>query len=123
MQHFSCALIAVALLAAVPVLGQSAAPTGEAVTVASPPLSAEKQLEIKTSIARFSRALKPGQDLPRVTDKLAVGATVPGSVQLITLPQDTVTEVPTTTSYRFVLMGDSIAVVEPETRKVLQIIE
>ena len=123
MQHFSCALLCVALLGAGPVLAQSSAPRGEAVNVANPPLSAEKQLEIKTSIARYSRALKPGQDLPRISDKLAVGATVPAAVQLITLPQDTVTEVPTTTSYRFVLMSNSIAVVEPETRKVLQVID
>ena len=123
MQHFSCALLCVALLGAGPVLAQSAAPPGEAVKVANPPLSPEKQLEIKTSIARYSRALKPGQELPRISDKLAVGATVPAAVQLITLPQDTVTEVPTTTSYRFVLMGNSIAVVEPETRKVLQVID
>jgi Protein of unknown function (DUF1236) len=123
MQHLSCAFICVALLTAAPVLAQSSAPPGEAVHVANPPLSAEKQLEIKTSITRYSRALKPGQDLPRISDKLTVGATVPTAVQLITLPQDTVTEVPTTTSYRFVLMGSSIAVVEPETRKVLQIIE
>jgi hypothetical protein len=123
MQHLFCAFICVGLLTAAPALAQSSAPPGEAVNVANPPLSAEKQLEIKTSIARFGRALKPGQDLPRISDKLAVGATVPDAVQLITLPQDTVTEVPTTTSYRFVLMGNSIAVVEPDTRKVLQIIE
>ena len=123
MQHFSCALVCVALLGAAPAIAQSAPPRGEAVNVANPPLSAERQLEIKTSIARYSRALKPGQELPRISDKLAVGTTVPPAVQLITLPQDTVTEVPTTTSYRFVLMGDSIAVVEPETRKVLQVIE
>jgi len=123
MQHFFCAFICVGLLTAAPALAQSSAPPAEAVTVASPPLSAEKQLEIKTSIARYSRALKPGQDLPRIRDKLTVGTTVPATVELITLPQDTVTEVPTTTSYRFVLMDSGIAVVEPETRKVLQIIE
>ena len=123
MQRFSCALICIALLGAPAVPAQTAAPSGEPVNVANPPLSAEKQLEIKTSIARYSRAIKPGQDLPRSREKLAVGATVPPTVELITLPQDTVTEVPTTTSYRFVLMGDSIAVVEPETRKVLQVID
>jgi hypothetical protein len=123
MQHVSRALISVLFLAAVPALAQSSGPPGEVVNVGNPPLSAEKQLEIKTSIARYSRALRPGQDLPKVSDKLAVGATVPASMQLIVLPQDAVTETPTTTSYRFVLMGNSIAVVDPETRKVLQIIE
>ena len=123
MQRLSVALISVALVAGVPVLAQTSGPPGEAAIVPTQPLSPEKQLEIKTSIARFSRGLKPGQDLPRTSEKLVVGATVPASVDLINLPQDAVTEIPTTTSYRFVLMDNRIAVVEPETRKVLQIID
>jgi hypothetical protein len=116
------ALVAVALATA-PGFAQT---SGTAVPVdrsAGPPLSAEKQLEVKTSIARYSRGLKPGQDLPKIGEKLAIGATVPASVELINLPQDSVTEVPTTTTYRFVLMQDGIAVVDPETRKVVQVID
>jgi hypothetical protein len=86
-------------------------------------LSPEKQLEVKTSLARYARGLKPGQDLPKINEKLTVGATVPASIELISLPQDTITEVPTTTTYRFVLMREGIAVVDPETRKVLQVID
>ncbi len=125
MQRFSCALVTAAFLAAAPALAQTPTPGGPATVeeVAKQPLTAEKQLEVKTSIARYSRALKPGQDLPKISDKLTVGATVPGSIELISLPQDTVTEVPTTTSYRFVLMREGIAVVDPDTRKVVQIIE
>jgi len=125
MQRFSCALVTTALLAATPALAQTATPGGPARVeeVGKPPLSAEKQLEVKTSIARYSRALKPGQDLPRLPDKLAAGTTVPAGVELITLPRDAVTETPRTTSYRFVLMRDSIAVVDPETRQILQVIE
>ncbi len=44
-------------------------------------------------------------------------------MDLISLPQDTVTEVPTTTSYRFVLMKEGIAVVDPDTRRVVQVID
>jgi hypothetical protein len=100
-------------------------PGGPATTIETqkPPLSPEKQLEVKTSIARYNRALKPGQDLPKTNERLAVGATVPASVELISLPQDTVTEVATTTTYRFVLMREGIAVVDPETRKVVQVID
>jgi Protein of unknown function (DUF1236) len=53
---------------------------------------------------------------------VAVGMTVPPSVELLALPQDSATEVPTVTSYRFLIAGDVIAVVEPETRKVIQLI-
>ena len=93
---------------------------------AEPPkqiLSPEKQLEVKTSIVRYGRALKPGQDLPKIDERLAVGATVPATTELISLPQDTVTEVPTTTSYRFILMREGIAVVDPTTRQVIQVID
>ncbi len=123
MRHHVSLLVAAALLGAAPAMAQS--PTAPAPTqeMEKPPLSAEKQLEVKTSIARFSRGLRPGQDLPRVAEKLAVGATVPTAMELINLPQDTVTEVATTTTYRFLLMRDGIAVVDPDTRRVVQIIE
>jgi hypothetical protein len=87
------------------------------------PLTAEKQLEIKTSIARYSRGLKPGQELPRHPDKLAVGTTVPDGVPLVTLPHDAFSEVPKTTSYSFLLMREGIAVVEPASRRIVQVIE
>lgn len=122
MRRLRYGFVSLALLASAS-LAQT--PGGPATTIETEkqPLSAEKQLEVKTSITRFNRALKPGQDLPRVAERLAVGATVPTDVQLISLPQDTVTEVATTTTYRFVLMREGIAVVDPDTRKVVQIID
>ena len=116
------ALFFLALFAAEPGLAQTPGAPAAAEPTEKPLLSPEKQLEVKTSIARSSRALKPGQDLPKVDEKLAVGATIPATIELISLPQDTVTEVPTTTSYRFVLMREGIAVVDPENRKVVQVI-
>jgi hypothetical protein len=123
MRHHVSLLVAAALLGAGPATAQSPNAPAAAQEMEKPPLSPEKQLEVKTSITRFSRGLRPGQDLPRVADKLAVGATVPTTMELINLPQDTVTEVATTTTYRFLLMRDGIAVVDPDTRKVVQIIE
>ena len=123
MRHLRYAFIPLALLGGGAAVAQSPGGPTVPVETVKPPLSAEKQLEVKTSIARFNRALKPGQDLPKVNERLAVGATVPASMDLISLPQDTVTEVATTTTYRFVLMREGIAVVDPETRKVVQIID
>ena len=37
--------------------------------------------------------------------------------------QDAGTEVPTTTTYKYLLSGDMIAVVEPESRRVIQLIK
>lgn len=109
------ALVALALAAGTAGLAQS--PDG------GPPLSAEKQLEVKTSIARYSRGLKPGQELPRHPDKLAVGTTVPEAVELVTLPQDAFSEVQKTTTYSFIIMREGIAVVDPASRQVVQVIE
>jgi hypothetical protein len=117
------ALIPLSLLLCGTGLAQSPGGPATVIETAKPPLTPEKQLEVKTSLARYSRALKPGQDLPKTNERLAVGATVPTTTELINLPQDTVTEVPTTTSYRFVLMREGIAVVDPETRKVVQVID
>jgi hypothetical protein len=108
-------LVAFALAAGTATLAQS--PDG------GPPLSAEKQLEVKTSITRYSRGLKPGQELPRHPDKLVVGATVAESVPLVTLPQDAFSEVQKTTTYSFVLMPQGIAVVDPSSRRVVQVID
>ena len=105
--------------------GLAQTPGGPAATIETEkqPLSAEKQLEVKTSLARYGRALKPGQELPRLNETLSAGATVPAGIELIILPQDTVTEVPTTTTYRFVLMREGIAVVDPTSRRVVQVID
>jgi hypothetical protein len=125
MRRLGYGLIPLTLLMGGAALAQSPSPGGPATTIETTkqPLSAEKQLEVKTSLARYGRALKPGQDLPKLGERLSVGATVPASVELISLPQDTITEVATTTTYRFVLMREGIAVVDPETRKVVQVID
>ena len=64
-----------------------------------------------------------GEPLPHSADEFLSGKTVPPSIDLIVLPQDAITEVPKTSSYRFVLMRDGIAVVDPATRMVLQVIK
>src|SRR5215213_8759618 len=86
-------------------------------------LSLNKQREIKASIAGSERGLGPGEQLPRVADEFGLGTIVPPSVELIALPQDAFTEIPTISSYRFVLMNDGIAVVDPATRVIVQVIK
>ena len=123
MRRFCFGFVVLAVFAGGASCAQSSGGPAATIETEKPPLSPEKQLEVKTSLARYSRALKPGQDLPKVAERLNVGATVPAEMELISLPQDTVTEVATTTTYRFVLMREGIAVVDPESRKVVQIID
>ena len=103
------------LLAAGPSAGQTGAgsgPTAEPL-VALPP---EKQALIRDHVRRSNL---PAADL---SEPARVDMIVPPDVDLLVLPQDAGTEVPTTTSYKFLIAGDVIAIVEPESRKVIQLI-
>jgi hypothetical protein len=98
-------------------IGSGAAQTG-GTPVETPPvlLSPEKQAIVKEHVAQ---AQLPPVD---ISGPVTVGMEVPAAVVLFALPQDTVTEVPTVTRYKFFATGNTIAVVEPESRKVIQII-
>ncbi len=47
---------------------------------------------------------------------------IPEEVELLAMPQDMTTETPATTSYRYLITSDVIAVVEPQSRKIIQLI-
>lgn len=100
-------------------LGAITAPAqtaGTPVDVPPVPLAPEKQAIVKEHVRRAKPAnVQPGGPVD-------VGATVPEGVELWSLPQDSVTEVPTVTSYKFFLAGNTIAVVDPSSRKVIQLI-
>ncbi len=91
--------------------------TGTPVETAPVPLPAEKQAIVKEHVKR--------NDMPvaNIGAPVTVGMTLPETVELFALPQDTVTEVPKVTSYKFLITADTIAVVDPESRKVIQIIQ
>jgi hypothetical protein len=80
------------------------------------PLSPEKQALVREQIKR--------SDLPaaNLSEPPRVGMIVPPEENLLVLPQDARAEVPTTTSYKFLLSGDVIAALEPGSRKVIQLI-
>lgn len=103
------------ILAATPTVGQ---PTGGTVIESPAPalLPPEKQNLIREQARRA--------DLPKADlgEPARIGLIIPPEVELLMLPQDINSEVPATTSYRYLIAGDVIAVVEPETRKVIQLI-
>ena len=80
-------------------------------------LSPEKQSMIRDHVRQSNF---PAANL---SEPARVDMVVPPEVDLIVLPQDAGTEVPTTTSYQFMVASDVIAVVEPESRKVIQLIK
>src|SRR5688500_17877016 len=89
-------------------LGTSAAALTGGTPVETPPvsLSPAKQATIKQHVQRE----KPPE--AQTGGPVTVGTVVPESVELWGLPQDSVTEVPATTSYKFLLTGKTIAVVD-----------
>ncbi len=99
-------------------LGTSAAAQTGGTPVETPPvpLSPEKQAIIKQHVQRE----RPPE--AQTGGDITVGMSVPEGVELWSLPHDSVTEVPATTSYQFLRVGQTIAVVDPESRKVIQII-
>ena len=80
-------------------------------------LSPEKQSMIRDHVRQSNF---PSANL---SEPARVDMVVPPEVDLIVLPQDAGTAVPTMTSYQFMVASDVIAVVEPESRKVVQLIK
>ena len=106
-------IVLLALLGAAPAAAQNAPKTVEP---SSMPLSADKHALLKEHV---KRAKVPEA---KVEGQVAIGMTVPEGIELWGLPQDSMTEVPTVSSYKFFHVGRTIAVVDPDSRKVIQVI-
>ena len=86
-------------------------------------LSPEKQALVRNFVRQLNRMTRGTVQLPKLEETLAVGAAVPDTAGLFILPHDAFSEVPQVTSYRFLLASNGIAVVEPQSRLVVQMIE
>jgi hypothetical protein len=105
----------VALAATSPSAQQTSVPPAD--TASPVALSPEKQAVIRDHVKRFN---PPAADL---NEPARVGMVVPPETDLLVLPEDRTTEVPTVTSYSYLVAGDVIAIVEPDSRKVIQLIK
>jgi hypothetical protein len=86
-------------------------PTGE-----PRPLPPEKQKMILEQVQR-------SPDLPSQPERAGAGRhDDPGGVGSARIAQDAATTVPTVTTYRYVIVGDQIAIIEPESRTEIQLI-
>ena len=91
--------------------------TPKTVEPSSMPQSADKHALVKEHVRR---AKVPEA---KIDEQVAVGMTVPEGVELWRLPQDSMTEVPTVSSYKLCYVGKVIAVVDPDSRKVVRLIQ
>ena len=55
--------------------------------------------------------------------ELREGITLPQDLEILDAPQTAVTEVPELSTYRYVVIGADVALVEPETRRVIEVIQ
>ena len=55
-----------------------------------------------------------------MTDKVVVGATIPQSVELVAVPSDWG---PSVSKYKYIYSDNHVVLVEPSSRKVIQIID
>ncbi len=81
-----------------------------------PVLPPEKQALIR------EQARRPNLPVATLSEPARIDMVIPEEVELLALPQDIATETPTTTSYRYLITSDVIAVVEPQSRKIIQLI-
>lgn len=108
------------LLAGIAVLALACPALAQTTTVTTPGASATITLapEQRTKIKEYvvEKRVKPATIRERVT----VGATLPADVELVEVPSDWG---PNLSRYRYVYSGDDVILVEPSTRRVVQVID
>ncbi len=58
-----------------------------------------------------------------VKEKVTVGMAVPSTVELQTVPDTIVTDIPSVKGYSYFVYNDDVVLVDPKTRKVVTIVE
>ena len=92
---------------------QTTVTTGSA-PAATVTIAPEQRTMIKTYVTEHK--VKP----IAVKEKIVVGSTLPADVELLPVPSDWG---PSVASYRYVYAGNQVVLVEPSSRKIVQVIE
>jgi hypothetical protein len=107
---------ALGMLAGAPAIAQTTTTTTTRTeSTGSVMIAPEKRTVIKQ---RFT-----GAPVRTVKEKVTVGSTVPADVELMAVPDTIVTEVPTVKSYRYFRYNDDVVLVDPSSRRVVEIID
>jgi hypothetical protein len=116
MKRTFLAVIAVATMASGAALAQSTTVTTTTTpgVAASVTIAPEQRTRIKQYVVQ--QKVKP----VTVKEKIIVGSTLPADVEMIAVPGDWGPEV---SRYRYVYSGDNVVLVEPSSRRVVQIID
>jgi len=86
---------------------------------ASVNLSSEQRRKFKTTVETTGSTRRSTSTKVEIRE----GVTLPEEIEIMEVPQTIVTEVPELRTYRYVVVGDEVALIEPETRRVIQVIE
>jgi hypothetical protein len=108
-----CGAAALALIASVGLASaQTVVTTREAIE-----LSPAQRTTVYRTITRETRTIdaQPGFDV-------TVGARVPRSVEIHTMPETVITEVPVVKRYRYMVVNNQVVLVDPDTSEVVEII-
>ena len=117
MKHLLIATAALGLFAAAPASAQ----TSTTVTTTAPSATGAITIapEKRTIIKQRLTTARPVQ----LKERVSVGMTVPSDVELVEVPETVVTEVPAVRSYRYFRYGDDVVLVDPSSRRVVQVID
>lgn len=109
-------------VAAIAAAALSTAAFAQGTTVTTTTGAASAQITIAPEQRTKIKSYVTSQNVKPVTvkEKVVVGATLPADVTLATVPADWGPEV---TKYRYVYVDNRVALVEPDTRKVVTIID
>jgi hypothetical protein len=105
---------AIGLLAAVPAGAQTSVTTTTTET-GSVMIAPEKRTIIRQQLG----TAKP----VTVKERVTVGATIPETVELQSVPETIVSDIPSVKGYRYFVYNDDVVLVDSKTRKVVTIVE
>jgi hypothetical protein len=112
---FMLALAAATVLAGVPAMAQtSTTTTREVGATGSITIAPEQRTRIKEYVTKEKRASRPAPS----GFTISTGATLPADVELYTFAPDV-----GVTEYRYTVIGDRTVLVEPGSRRIVQVIE
>lgn len=102
-------LIATTILAGTLLGGSALAQVSATIEIGQPERTRIKEYVVKEKVKPVT-----------VKEKVTVGATLPSDVELMSVPSDWG---PSVSKYRYVYSNDDVILVDPTTRRVIQIIE
>ena len=77
-----------------------------------------RSISAGTSKSEVTRETPP----PGVTVDLKVGAAMPQNIELLDLPSATIVEIPVIGRYKYAKFGEEIAIVDPGSRQIVEIL-